>query len=527
MYKLYKLTIALLMMCTITAFGQREVLIEASADPLVPTDIFPVIMGDTTATGERVDNNTTYLLENGNVYVTTGRLVNSEDWAMQIRAVDLENTELKPIITRLPNASGSFPDIMRSNGDVHFQNLWIISGEKGPGENSDWGKIRILGTGTTVKVSDCIIEKDRGGFLQLRADSVKMYVENSIFRNGGNRRILQGNGRGIDARNFSLDTLVMRNVIVHNIIDRFFRSQGGVSPHNYIEIDNCTAFNVAGRHGFIQLGRVRQAKITDNLFVNPIMLGTSPFYTDEQTQPDNEAHKVITIDTLYDDTQLNINNNNIFWTQDVMDVWAGIDSVSMPGILSRLIMEKLGDDAADAFFQDPVELASVPMSILQYVKDVYANPADEDMFDHTVEDISVEGTALDYGNLFDFSTFDPCYDENSASATGAEFGGAVGAVFMCPELFSSTENIPQEVAGFELYPNPSKGFATFQYSIKQASQIDLSIYNLNGQLVQTLANEFHQVGDYTLEWTNQLVNGLYIAVLRTETGVQSMKLMIK
>ncbi|MEL6721137.1 MAG: hypothetical protein AAFP82_20720, partial [Bacteroidota bacterium] len=331
MYKLYQLIIGLLLIGVVSAYGQREVVIPPSSDPFNPTDIFPFIMGDTTSTGDRVDNNTVYLLENGNVYVTTGRLVNSEDWPMQIRATDLENTDVKPIITRLPNASGSFPDIMRSNGDVHFQNLWIISGEKGSGENHDWGKIRILGTGTTVKVSDCIIEKDRGGFLQLRADSVKMYVENCIFRNGGNRRILQGNGRGIDARNFALDTLVMRNVIVHNIIDRFFRSQGGISPHNYIEIDNCTAFNVAGRHGFIQLGRVRTAKITDNLFVNPIMLGSSPFYTDEQTQPDNDKHKVITVDTLYDDTQLTINNNNIFWTQDVMEVWNGIDSVSMPG----------------------------------------------------------------------------------------------------------------------------------------------------------------------------------------------------
>ncbi|MEL6941691.1 MAG: T9SS type A sorting domain-containing protein, partial [Bacteroidota bacterium] len=427
----------------------------------------------------------------------------------------------------LPNASGSFPDIMRSNGDVHFQNLWIISGEKGSGENHDWGKIRILGTGTTVKVSDCIIEKDRGGFLQLRADSVKMYVENCIFRNGGNRRILQGNGRGIDARNFALDTLVMRNVIVHNIIDRFFRSQGGISPHNYIEIDNCTAFNVAGRHGFIQLGRVRTAKITDNLFVNPIMLGSSPFYTDEQTQPDNDKHKVITVDTLYDDTQLTINNNNIFWTQDVMEVWNGIDSVSMPGVLSDLVMQNLGDKVGDAYFQDPVELASVPMTILQYVKDLYANPADEDMFDHTVEDISVAGTALDYGNLFDFATFDPCYDASSAPATGSESGGAVGAVFLCPELLSSTSEVAKIISKFALSPNPMSETALFEYNIKVAGQISLGIYNLNGQLMETPVSGFHQVGDHQFTWSNQLPSGLYFAVLQTDIGVQSMKFIIK
>jgi len=55
----------------------------------------------------------------------------------------------------------------------------------------------------------------------------------------------------------------------------------------------------------------------------------------------------------------------------------------------------------------------------------------------------------------------------------------------------------------------------------------LSIHNLNGQLVRNLTNGFHQVGDYNLEWSNQLASGLYVAVLRTETGVQSMKIMIK
>ncbi|MEM6699924.1 MAG: T9SS type A sorting domain-containing protein [Bacteroidota bacterium] len=526
MYKLYQLTLACLLFCTSMAFGQREVLIE-STDPFNPPNIFPIIMGDTTSTGERVDNNTTYVLQNGAVYITDGRIVNTPDWPLQIRAEDLEDTENKAIITRVPNASGDFQDIMRSGGDVTFLNLWIIAGEKGALEQHDWGKMRILGEGSRIIVKDCIIEKDRGGFLQLRADNVKMYVENTILRNGGNRRILQGNGRGVDARNFALDTLVMRNVIVHNIQDRFFRSQGGVSPHNYIEIDNCTSFNTAGRHGHIQLGRVRTAKITDNLFMNPIMLGTSPFYTDEQTQPDNEAHKVITVDTLYEDTELMIANNNIFWTQDVTDAWAAIDSVSMPGILSDLVMESLGDAASDAFFQEPLELGNVPQNITQYVIDLYNNPLAEDMFDFIVEDASVAGTDFDSGNLFDFATFDPCYSSTATSATSSETGGAIGAVFLCPELLSSTNNLAQEVSQFELYPNPSNGFATFQYSIKQASQINLSIHNLNGQLVQTLANGFHQVGDYNLEWSNQLASGLYLVVLRTDTGVQSMKMIIK
>jgi hypothetical protein len=528
MCRLYYLLIGLFLLSAHSLFGQRVVAIEASSDPLIVTDIFPIIMGDTLATGERVDNNTIYELENGAVYATSGRLTNTPDWALQIQATDLENTDSKAIISRIPNDAGTFPDILRSGGDLTLRNVWIIAGERGALEQHDWGKIRIQGVDSRVIVEDCIIEKDRGGFLQLRADGVKMYVSNTILRNGGNRRILQGNGRGIDARNFALDTLIMKDVIVHNIQDRFFRSQGGTAPHNYIEIDNCTSFNTAGRHGHIQLGRVETAIITNNLFINPIMLGTSPFYTDEQTQPDNNAHKVITIDTLYENTDLTIEANNIFWTQDVIDAWDAIDSVSMPGFLSDLIVEELGEEGvADAYYSEEVMLANVPQNITQYVIDLYNNPMAEDMFDFIVEDELLEGTGFDSGNLFDFSMFDPCYSADAQSATAATFGGAVGATATCAAIVASAKKVVTDAADFQLSPNPLTGAGIFSYTLESASRVQLNIYSLDGQLVSTLLDEVQQVGDHNLTLAADLPSGMYIAVLQSAQSAKSLKMIVK
>ena len=265
MKKNYTFILLLLMSFGVSQImAQRVVSIPASSDITMPTDIFPVIMGDTTATGERTDNNTIYKLENGQVYITTGRIVNKPEWDLQIEAENLLDIGNKAIISRIPNASGTYPDIMRPEGNVTLKNIWFVAGERGALEQHDWGKIRYMGDHTRVIADHCIFEKDRGGFFQLRGDSIKLYVTNCVLRNGGNRRIIQGNGRGVDARNTSIDTLIMRNTIVHNIQDRFFRSQGATAPHNYIEIDHCTSFNTAGRHGFIQLGRVNTAKITNN-----------------------------------------------------------------------------------------------------------------------------------------------------------------------------------------------------------------------------------------------------------------------
>ena len=175
MKKLYKFILLVAIVASVSHLSaQRVVVIEPSADPAVPTDIFPIIMGDTTDTGERMDNNTIYKLKNGNVYIVTDRLVNKPEWKLHIEAEDLDNTDLKPVISRIPNASGSYPKVIYSEGDLTLKNVWLITGEKGPLESGDWGQIRLLGGHTTTIVDNCIIEKDRGGILQVRADSVKI-----------------------------------------------------------------------------------------------------------------------------------------------------------------------------------------------------------------------------------------------------------------------------------------------------------------------------------------------------------------
>lgn len=528
MKKNYLLQIFVFTLFSIQAFGQTVVTIPASSDPTSPADIFPVIMGDTTATGERNDNNTIYQLENGQVYITTGRIVNKPEWDLQIQAVDLDDTDSKPIITRIPNASGTFPDVMRPEGNVTLRNLWIVAGEKGPLEQHDWGKIRYMGENTRVIADHCIFEKDRGGFFQVRANGIKMYVTNCVLRNGGNRRILQGNGRGVDARNFALDTLVMRNTIVYNIQDRFFRSQGAMAPHNYIEIDHCTSFNTAGRHGHIQLGRVLTAKITNNLFMNPIMLGSSPFYTDEQTQPDGDLHKVITVDTLYDNTAMTISNNNIFWTDDVEDYWATNDTVSAPGVLSDLVMTNLGGAAADAFFSEKLSLSNVPGTILQYVVDLYNNPMAEDMFDFIVEDEIVAGTPFDSGNLFDFSAFDACYSEDTQSASAAIDGGGVGAVATCGFVNVFDVDVNNALA-LQVFPNPTAGDLNLTFELQSADNANISIMDISGRVMSVLLQGKLNAGthNYSFDVSNQLNRGMYFLQLQTEQGIMTQKIIVQ
>ena len=515
--------LALCILISSQVFGQR--IVDIPADPVNLPDLYVIISGDTTANGDRTDNNTIYRLANGGVYVYTDIIQNSVGWALQIEAMDLNNLDSKPVIVGLPNSSGSYRPFVRSEGNITFKNLWVVVGENGPLNNHLFGSLRITGTNVRGIFKDCILEKDRGGMIQVRGDGVKLYIDNCEIRNGGNRRVLQGNGRAIDLRETAADTVIMTNTVVYNLADRFIRSQGAVSPHNYIKIDHCTAFNVAGRHGFIQLGRVRTAEITNNLFISPIMLGTTPAFTDEQTQPDNGTHKVITVDTLYAETALTVSNNNIFWTQDVLDVWSSIDSVSAPGVLSQLVKDHLGADTVTAYFSEVLTLENVPQSILPYVQGLYANPTATDLFDIIVEDSTAAGGPIDSGNLFNFSTFSACYPDNSQSATASTTGGPIGAVTGCT---FSTSIDAGALQALEVYPNPAQTELHVAFELERASAVSLSIHDLSGRQVARLPEAYLPAGAQRLTWQvpHILPRGLYLAQVRVGGQVQMLKIVL-
>jgi len=50
------------------------------------------------------------------------------------------------------------------------------------------------------------------------------------------------------------------------------------------------------------------------------------------------------------------------------------------------------------------------------------------------------------------------------------------------------------------YPNPFNPETTIEYDIEKDCDVTLKIYNLAGQLVKTLVNEYQTSGHYTIIW---------------------------
>ena len=108
--------------------------------------------------------------------------------------------------------------------------------------------------------------------------------------------------------------------------------------------------------------------------------------------------------------------------------------------------------------------------------------------------------------------------------------------YMVPaDLNSSTaldESIKQASYNYlkSSYPNPFTNSTNIPYALEKKANVNLSIFNNNGQLVTVLENSTQLAGNYTIEWNGSASNGirvntgLYHYVLKVDDKIQSKKL---
>ena len=71
-----------------------------------------------------------------------------------------------------------------------------------------------------------------------------------------------------------------------------------------------------------------------------------------------------------------------------------------------------------------------------------------------------------------------------------------------------TESIPTSFGLEQNYPNPFNPQTMIRYQLPEEGRVVIKIFNLQGQLVRTLADEFKSAGSYTIAWDGQDARGL-------------------
>ena len=77
------------------------------------------------------------------------------------------------------------------------------------------------------------------------------------------------------------------------------------------------------------------------------------------------------------------------------------------------------------------------------------------------------------------------------------------------------------------YPNPFNTNTTFEYSIAKAGNVTITVYNLLGEKVQNLVNNYQDAGTYKIEFDgSNLNNGTYFYKFETTEFVKTRTMVI-
>ncbi len=100
----------------------------------------------------------------------------------------------------------------------------------------------------------------------------------------------------------------------------------------------------------------------------------------------------------------------------------------------------------------------------------------------------------------------------------------------CPLITSI--NIPTEVATQRIllqnHPNPFHSSTTIQYRLKKRAKVNIKIFNLAGQQVATLIDEYQIPGEQEIVWNAEgLPPGVYLYRLQTEISIETGKCVLQ
>jgi flagellar hook assembly protein FlgD len=82
------------------------------------------------------------------------------------------------------------------------------------------------------------------------------------------------------------------------------------------------------------------------------------------------------------------------------------------------------------------------------------------------------------------------------------------------------------------YPNPFNPSTEIKFDLPVNTNVSLEIFNIKGQKVMTLINDFYQAGSYSINWngtdsnSKKVSSGIYFYKMTTEKETLIKKMMI-
>jgi hypothetical protein len=100
-------------------------------------------------------------------------------------------------------------------------------------------------------------------------------------------------------------------------------------------------------------------------------------------------------------------------------------------------------------------------------------------------------------------------------------------VIHSPSSIAEQMALPSQYALFQNYPNPFNPSTKIKYSVPQSSQVQIKVFDVLGNEIETLVNEEKPAGTYEITWyAEQLPSGVYFYQLKAGDYVNTKKMVL-
>jgi hypothetical protein len=553
--------IAILAFLPVFSYGQNELIVEPFITSGKMLDVS--IKGDTLATGARVNPDRVYVLRRGGLYWINNNIQNTK-YPLRIRAE--YGTGKKPIIyASRPTATTYPPQLFLADSTLELRNLCLVGWDDG-GEafsSSVNQIITVTRTGQSMTIDSCLLTNTTQRHLYINAAMKNVIITNTVFTNGGNLRANNlGNGRAVDFRTVSVDSVLFQNCSFVNMHDRFIRHYGvGQAPIRSFTLDHCTIVNDIAEHGCLGLGAVNgKIQITNNLFVDNFVFGNDSTAAERLTEFGDTgergptgAYRMTFIGSVPTDTITNkwiVQNNYYSVSPTLQAFYDSRNGLPDQGIgnlipLTWHINKKIAD-SVNAFKKVTTPIVftkapGVPVPLAQWFFLPIAQGGSGKIKQNATF-LAPYSQDYDRRETFYFrDTLNLSYPTSSVVYTGSSGGFPAGDLNWYPSQKSAwitagkpttgVENfgaaVPSTFVLEQNYPNPFNPSTNIAFTVPKIGRVTLKVFNALGQQVATLVDANYDAGKHQVNFdASSLSSGVYVYTLSSGDFLAAKKMIL-
>ncbi|MDD8017699.1 MAG: T9SS type A sorting domain-containing protein [Bacteroidota bacterium] len=542
------IVLAVVLCSTVLSYGQ-------AADELVLSDfaasgkyLNDQISGDTTALGARNNPNRTYVLKRNGTYLVVNSIRNNA-WTLSIKAEI--GAGKKPVVFAFKNPGTGVYAAQQFDvrGNFWLKNVALVGWSTIPADISLMPAriIQVNGAGFDVQIDSCLFLGANGALIQVPSATHIVSVTNTLFAQWGNIFNSDiGNGRPLDFRNTSIDTVIIRNCTFSDGTDRIVRHHTSVGGLKLFVFDHNTIVNSLSTHGCLELGKVGvKVTITNNLFVDNFVLGHDSTddvrlaeFGDANEKEPNGKNKMTMVSTVPDSAGQVVSTayvvrNNYYAVTPAVQTWYNTKSSLGIGSLIPLtnyINKKLGVDSTAAFKKDTIAFTLSSRNLVPFATWYYDPAGANKKKVNTGFDASKDFQRSDWTYYTD--TLNLKYPTTKAAYKGADGGQPAGSLMwwnlaVLSVGTSQGQNVPQGFSLNQNYPNPFNPSTVISYQLPSSNHVSLKVFNVIGKEVATLVNEVKEAGSYEATFdASKLSSGIYFYQLKSGQFSSVKKMML-